>query len=312
MTHSGAAQDVMTPPWAATAGRRRVIGRDVVLAALATVLALVVAVFTAAPQVFAWWLGLLGLIALAGPIRRGGAAYRSPPDLDPDGNVDFEATSALARSLRDRSGPDAEQHHRQRIALHSRLLGPDHPDTVLAHNDLARTLGEYGRTAEAVEILREVLPSVARTRGDEHPDTLSIRNNLAAALAAAGRPDEATRLFTEVLASRARELGALHPHTLSVRNNLAQLLAGLDRSDEAETHLRIVLDGRTRLLGDDDPLTASTRHGLAVIVAARGDDAEAERLFVRALTARRRRLGPRHPLTLATRTALAELIRRRA
>ena len=49
------------------------------------------------------------------------------------------------------------------------LLGPDHPATVAARNDLGVLLRKNGRYAEAESIFRGVLAAHKRRHGREHP-----------------------------------------------------------------------------------------------------------------------------------------------
>ena len=77
----------------------------------------------------------------------------------------------------------------------SKILGPDHPDTLTLRNNLAGAYQSAGRLGEAIPLFEQTLADSARVLGDDHPDTLTSRNNLAAAYKAAGRPDDAEALF---------------------------------------------------------------------------------------------------------------------
>lgn len=65
------------------------------------------------------------------------------------------------------------------VANDRRVLGADHPDTLLARNNLAFWRGEGGDTAGAVAELEAVLPDRLRVLGPNHPDTVVTRSNLA-------------------------------------------------------------------------------------------------------------------------------------
>ena len=77
----------------------------------------------------------------------------------------------------------------------SKILGPDHPDTLTSRNNLAGAYESAGRLDEAITLYEEVLADRVRLLGDDHPQTLTSRNNLAGAYKAAGRPDDAEVLF---------------------------------------------------------------------------------------------------------------------
>ena len=101
------------------------------------------------------------------------------------------------------------------------LLGPDHPDTLSAQNNLALAYQQKGRAAEALALFERALAGRERVLGVDHPDTLSSQSNLAIAYQEAGRFAEALALFEQTLAACARVLGPDHPKTLISRANLA-------------------------------------------------------------------------------------------
>ena len=69
-----------------------------------------------------------------------------------------------------------------------RVLGPDHPNTLAARNDLALCVGG-GQTAQTAD-LPGLLADERRVLGPDHPDTLAARNDLAQMLGRrATRPD---------------------------------------------------------------------------------------------------------------------------
>ncbi|CAG2008871.1 unnamed protein product [Fusarium graminearum] len=72
-----------------------------------------------------------------------------------------------------------------------RILGDEHPATIMAMNNLAITLGDQGKLDEAASMEKEVLEKRQRILGDEHPDTIRAMNNLAAMLRDQGKLDEA-------------------------------------------------------------------------------------------------------------------------
>ncbi|MFG2174408.1 tetratricopeptide repeat protein [Streptomyces niveus] len=103
------------------------------------------------------------------------------------------------------------------LADSERVLGADHPDTLLVRGNLAAGLLERSETGEAggaadreraVALWESVIGDARRVLGDDHPDTLLARSNLARA----HRSVEATE---SVLADCVRVLGPGHPRTLT-------------------------------------------------------------------------------------------------
>jgi len=60
-----------------------------------------------------------------------------------------------------------------------RILGPDHPDTLITRGNLARWRGVAGDPTGAVSGYEQLLTYQLRILGPDHPDTRSARGNLA-------------------------------------------------------------------------------------------------------------------------------------
>ena len=65
------------------------------------------------------------------------------------------------------------------IPAFERVLGPGHPHTLTARDNLARWTGESGDPAGARDQYAVLLPIRERVLGAEHPETLTTRDNLA-------------------------------------------------------------------------------------------------------------------------------------
>jgi tetratricopeptide (TPR) repeat protein len=154
------------------------------------------------------------------------------------------------------------------------LLGPDHPDTLAARNNLGLAYHYAGRAAEAIAMHEQNLADRERLRGPDHPDTLSSRNNLGLALYHAGRTTEAITMHEQNLAACEGILGADHPDTLQAHNNLANAYRAAGRTGEAIAMHEQTLASRERLLGPDDPDTLHSRNNLAVAYVEAGRAAD--------------------------------------
>ena len=197
---------------------------------------------------------------------------------------------------------------REVAALHERMLGPEHSDTLRSRNDLANALRDLGKSAEAEQEYRDVLAVRERVLGPEHRDTLATRNNLAVLLQDQGKSVEAEQEHRAVLAVRERTLGPEHPHTLQSRNNLANALGHQGKSAEAEQEYRAVLALSERVLGPEHPDTLGSRNNLATALAFQGKYAEAEQEYRAVLAVRERVLGPEHPDIYRSHSALAAVL----
>ena len=74
------------------------------------------------------------------------------------------------------------QLHRRALESSERVLGKEHPQTLLSVNSLAVCLYALGDAAGALPLHRRALESRERVLGNEHPQTLESVNNLAACL----------------------------------------------------------------------------------------------------------------------------------
>ena len=203
------------------------------------------------------------------------------------------------------SREDSIEFYEQVLAEREWVLGPDHPYTLTARNNLAHAYDSVGRFGEAIELYERVLAERERVLGADHLDTLTVRNNLAVAYYSVGRFGEAIELFERVLAEHERVLTPDHPDTLNTRNNLAGAYDSVGRFGEAIELYERVLAEYERVLGADHLDTLTVRNNLASAYDSVGRLAEAIELYEQVLAERERVLGADHPDTLNTRNNLA-------
>jgi tetratricopeptide (TPR) repeat protein len=185
-------------------------------------------------------------------------------------------------------------------------LGPDHPETLVARNNLALAFSQDGRYDDAVRMHVETLKLMTARLGPDDPRTLSARNNLATAYNAAGRPGLAIPLLESTLKAREARLGPEDTQTFIARINLAAAYDKVGRTAEAIRMQERALRRLEATLGPDNPYTLDSRGFLATAYRSAGRAAEAIKLDEETLSRRTARLGPEHPDTLASRNNLAE------
>ena len=81
------------------------------------------------------------------------------------------------------------------LADTERVLGPDHPDTLVSRNNLAYAYRSAGRLVQANDLHKKNLAEALRILGPDHPNTKTFRDNLADAYRAVGRDEDAAALF---------------------------------------------------------------------------------------------------------------------
>lgn len=181
-----------------------------------------------------------------------------------------------------------------------RLLGAEHPATLVARNDHAAAHHFAGRTAAAVAIFEPLVHDHERILGVEHPATLTVRNNLAYTYRKNERPGDAVSILEALLPNRRRLLGERHHQTLTSANNLARAYNDVGRTAEAIAILEPLVADHDEIVGPDHPSTLLTRHNLALAYVSdrRLGDAIAILQPLRADV--ERILGKNHPYTLRT------------
>ncbi len=188
---------------------------------------------------------------------------------------------------------------------HLASSGPEHGDTLMAMNRLARAYFEGGGLDKALKMQDEVVALCRKVRGPAHLDTLTAMGHLANFYQDAGRGDQAIQLHEEALALYRKTMGPEHPETLTAIHNLAVSYAGADREDETLKLTEEVLSLRRKVLGKEHPDTLRTMINVASSYDRVGREDEAIQLGEEGLALCRKVLGPEHPDTLLTMENLA-------
>jgi tetratricopeptide (TPR) repeat protein len=142
------------------------------------------------------------------------------------------------------------------------MLGPEHPSTLLSQSNLATALGDQGRLAEAVAVLRDIL---ARTAG--RPESgmggtrAQLMSNLAYFLTQQGKLSEAEEVGRGALVLVSSP-SANRLTQASVMATLAKTLMALGQNVEAEELLQRAYDIRRERLKADDRSFVRTRNDL--------------------------------------------------
>ena len=239
----------------------------------------------------------------------------------------------------------AVRHWRAVAETSERVLGPAHPDTLLAGSRLASAALAAGDGAEAVALYQRFLDAQAGVLGPDHPrvaaaqaefgnallsmgqpaeaitvleaalaagerdrgavDILAIKDGLAAAYQAAGRYQDATRTALATLAERERSQGPDHREALATRRNLARAYLAAGKPKDAITYCRRALESAERALGPDDPDTMDAVSVLASAYHSARRLRDAIPLYEQALSDRERVQGPDDPDTIGARGNLA-------
>ena len=121
------------------------------------------------------------------------------------------------------------------IKRRKRFFGSEHPDTLMARNELGMCLCAQKRNmAVAERLVSNVLASRRKILGDEHAYTLWSVNDLSKIFCERRRPQEAIALLDDILPTVIRTLGKDHIGVPLTRWNMARAYFLLERWADAE------------------------------------------------------------------------------
>lgn len=194
---------------------------------------------------------------------------------------------------------------RQTVTIRTRLLGPEHPQTLAARSQLETAISNQARFQEAEKLERETLVIKLRVLGPDDPATARSMAQLAATLMGQTRYAEAEQLQRQALTLQRRVLGPENQDTLTSMTDLANNLAVTGRPAEAEKLERETLDIQRRVLGNDHPNTLQSMNSLAGTLMYEQRFQDAEQLLREAADIQGSVLGKDHPQTLVSMSILA-------
>jgi hypothetical protein len=188
-----------------------------------------------------------------------------------------------------------------------RLLGPDHPDTLMVIGNRACAVAMTG-APEAARLLEESLAARNRVFGGEHPATLNALDAAAAIHRRNGRLDQAVAYSTMAVDLRTRVRGATHLETIVSRLGLAQAYADAGEVHAAHSLLDAVLHDALSTVGPRSVVTAEIRATMGSLYGAAGQADRARMEMGEALAVIEGQLGRSHPDTVALRGELDALV----
>nr|WP_161558414.1 tetratricopeptide repeat protein [Streptomyces antimycoticus] len=188
-----------------------------------------------------------------------------------------------------------------------RVLGPTHPDTRRASDDMTNARSQLGPLSrDEAKALAAELAELERTVGPDHPKALRTACALSSALQLNSLV-QALKVLQETLDRSERALGTDHPDTRHVREELIRVCEYAEYRGKPD-EVRAAVRARERVHGPDAPETLTTMRGLAQLYASsRRRKAKAVELLHDTLERCQRALGPDDPLTADVRRQLEEL-----
>jgi len=219
---------------------------------------------------------------------------RSTSALGPDDQATLHAAHMLGGILRDLGRSDeAQALYRDVLERSERTLGKDADITLAILSDLSTTLA-VTHPAEALELVRELLPRLRSTVGEEHPLYVVALANLADDLFRVNDIAGAVKTGEEALPLARRVMGDAAQVSVNVVLNLAVAYITQGRLADAEKLLGPWVESQ-RDQDPDHPRTLFGMDHLSWIYLRHQRYTESERMRLDLLAARRRSLGESHP-----------------
>ncbi len=128
---------------------------------------------------------------------------------------------------------EAEPYFREALAGNRRVLGDDHPRTLIYKSNLALLLVDLGKPVEAEQLAGEVVVASRETFGAEQWRHGTFLGKQGRALAALQRFDDAESALLEAHGTLQTALGDEHLHTRRVVDYLADLYDAWGKPEKA-------------------------------------------------------------------------------
>ncbi|KAK5011752.1 hypothetical protein LTR28_005416 [Elasticomyces elasticus] len=172
--------------------------------------------------------------------------------------------------------------HRRAYEIWTSFVGSENTEALGYYSNVAETLSQQGKWAEAEAIDREVLHKLSKTPPDAQDDrwnniSVLVQGNLARALHHQGKYGEARSIDEHVLRAKMEKPGIENRDIWISMNALAESLATDGELERAEALSRDVVAKQTAGLGPGNMFTLESRRTLAVILESRKRFEEAER-----------------------------------
>jgi tetratricopeptide (TPR) repeat protein len=205
---------------------------------------------------------------------------------------------------------EIEKIHRGSAALKTRVLGEEHPDTLVSMDKLANWLRGQCKWVEAEISYRRVVAARKKVLEPDDKDTMDSMDGLAGTLSDQGKYSDALEVFQELLGLQEKNYGGEHPKVMKTTGALATVFKELGRLSDAADTLRKLVDVQSSIHGEGHLETLDTASYLAIVVGEQEQYAEAEKIFRQIVELRVKALGKNHAKTLTSLSYLAVMLQK--
>ena len=193
--------------------------------------------------------------------------------------------------------PQSLKYSYKALVIRERVLGTEHPDTVVSYNNIGGVYSAQGNYVLALEFYGKALAIHEKVLDTEHPDTSLSYNNIGAVYCALGNYVLALEFYGKALAIREKVLGIEHPDTAISYNNIGFIHDSLGNYNLALEYHGKAIAIREKVLGIEHPDTAFSYNNIGAVYDLLGNYDLALEFYGKALAIREKVLGIEHPDT---------------
>jgi serine/threonine protein kinase/tetratricopeptide (TPR) repeat protein len=237
-------------------------------------------------------------------MRMAGESLKSAGIVD---NIRFYQVQAKLSAVLMSAGRLDEAEVAMKTALEgrTRLLGPDHPDTLFSRSLSATLAHMQNKSGLAMEIIKEVIATQTRVVGAEEIATLDSRTQYADLLHMGGQFEEALTEAKDIASIAARKLGPDSTYTMQAQSIVGSILSDMGRNEEAEQLLRSILEMKRKVFGPTHSQVLTTANALLLNLTAQRKLDDAVTIGRELVDTARKALGEDHSFTLTYMSNLA-------
>ncbi|MBS1911123.1 MAG: ATP-binding protein [Bacteroidetes bacterium] len=196
----------------------------------------------------------------------------------------------------------------QALDIRERMLGAEHPHTLLTRTNLVSLYLQRGDRESAHAMCEGIRAAVASVFDDDHPHYLAINTIVAQLLQALGHIDEACDLLIDTSGACLRTLGIEHQTTATALHNLAGLYRRQSRFKDSRECYEKALRAWRAVFGPDHMQVVAALCLLASVLCELGEcDAGADTL-AEAVAIMERILGPSNDTMFPTVCRLVSML----
>lgn len=194
---------------------------------------------------------------------------------------------------------DAAKLYEEVLEAQRRVLGPDHKDTILSMQSLARTYRDLVHLDAAAQLQQQVLDKMRahEALGPGHEDTAASMSVLAGIYSKQRRYDKAEGIYREAIRIMEVYNGPNFPGLQDLKADLAQVLVMQNRFEEATPYFRQAVLRCEADFGANNLKTGKAYINLSLLLQKQGCYAEAAGMAKKGLNVMVAVLGTRHPDT---------------